>query len=167
MGRRSASVVPQGALAVDRVTEGVHHAAEELLARRHGDDPPGALHLLAFLDLGGGAQEHAANVVLLEVERDASDAALELEELVHDAVVEAVHAGDAVTNAEHGANALHATVLAELLDFLLEDRGHFGGSEIHGSFALAVREGGCRGGRLGVFVGCRREAAVGSAGEGG
>ncbi len=54
------------------------------------------------------------------------------QELVHDAVVKAVDAGNAVTDAEHRADALHATILAESLDFLFEDGGYFGGSEIHG-----------------------------------
>ena len=61
------------AAVVERVAERVHDAAEERLAHRHLDDAAGAAHLVALLDERVVAQEHGADVVLLEVQREAGD----------------------------------------------------------------------------------------------
>ena len=68
---------------------------------------PVASHRGALLDLGGRlavAQDHGADRVLVEVEREAEGAALELEQLVHADVGQARHAGDAVADLEHAAD---------------------------------------------------------------
>ena len=46
-------------------------------------------------------------------------------------VVEAVDAGDAVTDAQHLADFGDFGFLAEILDLVLEDRGNFRGADVH------------------------------------
>ena len=87
------------ALAVDRLAERVDHAAEHLLAHRHRDDAAGPLDRVAFLDLVVLAEQHDADAVLLEVQRDAEDAVRELQHLAGHGPLDAVHARDAVADA--------------------------------------------------------------------
>ena len=91
----------------------------------------GALDGLAFLDLAVVAEDHDADVVGLEVERHAADAVLELDHLAGLHVVEAVGARDAVADRQHLADFGDFGLLAEILDLLLEDRGDFGGADVH------------------------------------
>ena len=92
------------ALAVDRLAERVDHAAEHLVADRHRDDAAGALDRVAFLDLRVVAEEHGADAVLFEVQRDAEDAVRELEHLAGHRALDAVHARDAVADRDDGAD---------------------------------------------------------------
>src|SRR4029079_8553950 len=94
------------ALAVDRLADRVHHAADHRLADWHRRDAVGALDAIAFLDVLVGAEEHRAHVVLFEVQHHAHHVARELEELAGHGVLEAPQAGDAVAHREHGADAL-------------------------------------------------------------
>ena len=120
------------AAGVDGIAECVHDAAEQRGSRRHGDDPAGGLHLVAFLHLGGVAEEHATDVVLLQVEGHATDAAGEFEQLVHHAVVQPPHAGDAVAHREYGADALHGALALVAGDLLFQDHDVFPGPSLHG-----------------------------------
>ena len=58
-------------LAVDRLAERVHDAAQHLVADGHRDDAAGTLDRVAFLDFRELAEEHRADAFLLEVEGDA------------------------------------------------------------------------------------------------
>ena len=118
-------------LAVDRVAERVDHAAEQALADRRLDDGAGPLDGVAFLDLAVGAEDDDADIVGLEVQRHAADAAGELDHLAGLDVVEAVDAGDAVADRQHLADLGDLRLLAEILDLLLEDRGDFCGPDFH------------------------------------
>src|SRR5207244_3055197 len=64
-------------LAVDRVAERIDHAAQEALAHRRVDDGAGALDRVAFLDVAVVAEDHHADIVDLEVQGHAADAARE------------------------------------------------------------------------------------------
>ena len=119
------------ALAVDRIAEPVDHAAEQALADRHVDDGAGALDGVAFADGAVVAEDHDADIVALEVERHALDAAGELDHLAGLDVVEAIDAGDAVADREHLADLGDFGLGAEIGDLLLEDGGDFGGTDIH------------------------------------
>ena len=101
------------ALAVDRLAERVHDAADQRLADRHRHDAAGALDLIAFLDLLVVAEEHGADVVLLEVERQADDVVRELEQLARHDPLEAVDAGDAVADGDDGADLGHLDTAAD------------------------------------------------------
>ena len=113
---------------VERVAERVDDAAEQALADRDAHDLARAAHGLALLHVLPLAEERRADVVLLEVERDAGDAVLELEPLERDAVLEAVDAGDAVADLEDGADLREVGLDVELLDSVLEDRGDLFGA---------------------------------------
>ena len=119
------------ALAVDRVAERIDDAAEQALADRHVDDGAGALDGLAFLDVAVGAEDHDADIVALEIQRHAFDAVRELDHLAGLDLVEAVDAGDAVADRQHLADLGDFGLLAEIGDLVLEDRGNFGGADIH------------------------------------
>ncbi len=92
------------ALAVERAAERVDDAAEQRVTHRHLEQAPGALHLIALLDLVPGAEQHGADVVRLEVQREPGHVVRQLEELARHDVVEAVDARDAVRHGQHGAH---------------------------------------------------------------
>src|SRR6202048_1034440 len=118
-------------LAVDRIAERVDHAAEQALADRGIDDGAGALDGLTFLDLAVSAEDHDTDVVGLEVQRHAAGAVLELDHLAGLDVVETVDAGDAVADGQHLSDFGNFSLLAEILDLVLEDRGNFRGADVH------------------------------------
>ena len=119
------------ALAVDRLAERVDHAAEQRLADRHFDDGAGALDGLAFRDLAVGAEDHDADIVAFEIERHAAHAALELDHFAGLHIVEAVDAGDAVTDRQHLPDFGNLGFLAEILDLIFQDCGNFSGADVH------------------------------------
>ena len=119
------------ALAVDRVAERVDDAAEQALADRHVDDGAGALDGRAFPDLGVRAEDHDADIVGFEVERHALDAVVELDHLAGLDIVEAVDAGDAVTDRQHGADFRDLGLGAEIRDLVADDVGDFSGADVH------------------------------------
>jgi hypothetical protein len=90
------------ALAVDRVAQRVDDAAQQALADGHVHDRAGALDGVAFLDLGVRAEDHDADVVGFEVERHALHAVGEFDHFAGLDLVQAVDAGDAVTDRQHG-----------------------------------------------------------------
>ena len=56
-----------GALAINRHTEGVHYAAEHFLARRNLNDTTRCFNLIVFLDCGDIAQQNGAHFVFFKV----------------------------------------------------------------------------------------------------
>ena len=131
------------ALAVDGIAQRIDHAAQQALAHRHFHDGAGALDGVAFLDGGVGAENHHADIVGFEVQRHALDAAGKLDHLAGLDIVEAIDAGDAVADRQHLADFADLRFGAEILDFALQDRGNFGGLDIHLQFPLmAAREAG-------------------------
>ncbi len=107
------------------------HAAEQALAYRHVDDGAGALDGVAFADGAVFAEDHDADIVALEIERHSLDAAGELDHLAGLDAVEAIDAGDAVTDRQHLADLGHFGLGAEIGDLLLENGRDFGGTDIH------------------------------------
>src|ERR1700726_2662449 len=118
-------------LAVDRIAERIDHAAEQALANRRVDDGAGALDGLAFHDLAVGAEDHDADVVGLQVQRHAAGAVLELDHLAGLDVVETVDAGDAIADRQHLSDFGNFSLLAEILDLVLENRGNLRGADVH------------------------------------
>src|SRR6266511_1807472 len=119
------------ALAVDRLAERVHDPAQHDVADRDREDPTGLLHRVALFDLVGLAEHDGADRVLLEVQRQPQRATLELEQLVHGRVGQAVDARDPVADLQHAADLRlldrrgeAADVLAQRLrDLVGVDRG--------------------------------------------
>ena len=110
------------ALAVDRVAQRVDHAAEEAVADGDREDLAGAADRLALLDGAGVAEDDAADLARVEVEREAEGAALELQQLVGHGGVQALDAGDAVADLGDGAHLLAGGLRRVRRDVLLDGR---------------------------------------------
>ena len=119
------------ALAVDGTAERVDHAADELGADGHVEDAAGALDGLAFGDVLVGAQDHGADRVALEVQREAERAAGKLEHLALHRRRQAVDAADAVGDRHDGALRLDLGARIQVLDLGLDQFGNFGRVELH------------------------------------
>src|SRR5690606_1715059 len=111
--------------------ERVDYAAEQALADRNLDDGAGPLDGVAFLDAAVVAENNDTDVVGLEVQRHAPDAARKLDHLAGLDVVEAIDAGDAVADRQHLSDFGDFCLLAEILDLLFEDRGDLSGLDFH------------------------------------
>jgi len=121
-----------GALAVDRETEGVDDAAHERLADGDVEDAAGALDFGPFLDAGRVAEDGGADVVGFEVEDEAHQAARELKKLAGHGPFEAVDAGDTVADREDRPGLVGEGGLLVVLDLLLDDLGDLFGAKLHG-----------------------------------
>jgi hypothetical protein len=115
------------ALAVDRLTQGVDHPAQEGVAHRHGLDPAGGLDRLLLFEVVDLAQDDGADGVLVEVEGQAQRPVLELEQLVHRRAGQARHAGDAVADLDDPADLLGPDRRGVLLHVALQRRGDLTG----------------------------------------
>ena len=120
--RRARRVGLDVALAVERVAERVDDAPEQALADRDLELLAGALDGVALDDLGPVAEQHRADAVGLEREREAGDVVGQLEHLERLAVLEAVDARDAVADRQDGADLGQVgAALVEALDAALQD----------------------------------------------
>ena len=81
--------------------------------------------------VGVRAEDDDADIVGLEVQRHAFDAAVELDHLAGLDVVEAVDAGDAVADRQHGADFGDLRVGIEIRDLVADDAGNFSGADVH------------------------------------
>ena len=88
------------------------------LAHRHGHDLAGALDLIAFLDLGVVAQQHRADLVLVQVHRQTGHAVRELDQLAGHHLVQAMNARDAVAQRDDRADLVHLDPLLVVLNLL-------------------------------------------------
>jgi len=120
-----------GSLAVDRLPERVDHPAEQLFADRHRDDATGALHQVAFLDLLEFAEEHRADALFFEVERDPEHAVREFEHLAGHRVLDAVHARDPVADRNDAAHFGHVDVDRVAPDLFPDDLGNLVCLDVH------------------------------------
>ena len=119
------------ALVVDGAPEGVDDAADEGRAHGHLDDAPRAADLLAFLDHLRFAEQHDADLVLLEVQGEAEDVVAEVHELAGHDLVEAVDARDAVADREHRADLGDVDRLFVVDQLLLQDGRDFVRFDLH------------------------------------
>ena len=132
-------------LAVNRLAERVDHAAEHALAHLHGGNAVQSLDGGALLELAGRLEQHRTHIVLLEVQRDATDTVLEFDELTSLHVGQAIDAGDAVPHLEDGANLLEVGFGLVAGQLLTQDGGYFGGfdlgHEVWDTLSKPVRRG--------------------------
>ena len=128
-------------LAVDRRAQRVDDAAEHLFADRHRNDAAGALDDVAFLDFLELAEEHRADALLLEVQRDAEHAVRELEHLARHRLLDAVHAGDAVAERNDGADFGDVHIDRVAADLLADDLGYFFSFDVHVAHSSLSRAG--------------------------
>src|SRR6202000_3083258 len=124
------------ALAVDRMAEGVDHAATQLGADRHFQDAAPAPDGVAFGDVHVFAKNDGADGVALEVQRQAvgRHAVLVGRELEHFAlhrVGQAVHAADAVGDGDDGALVADVGRRPQAFDAALDQFVNFSGIQLH------------------------------------
>jgi hypothetical protein len=81
------------------------------------------------MDVTVGAKDHNADIVGFEVQRHIARTVGKLDHLAGLAIVEAIDAGDAITDRQHLANLGDFRLLAKILDLLFEDCGDLSGPE--------------------------------------
>ncbi len=105
---------------VDGFAERVHHAPDHGIAHGHAHDAPGALDLVAFLDLGVLAEQHDADLIFLQVHGNAGHAVRESKQFASHDLVESIDARDAVTQSDDGAGLVHGDLGFIVLDLLAD-----------------------------------------------
>jgi hypothetical protein len=104
---------------VDGVAERIDDASEQGGTDRNRRDTPGPANLHAFFDVGIGAEDDDADVILFEVQRDALQTVGKLDELGLLHGLEPVDAGDARTDFDDGSDLVFANVALEVRDLTL------------------------------------------------
>ena len=126
----------EGALAVDGLTQGVEHAAQQAFANRNRHNLTQALNGVAFLDRAVFAENHDADIVALKVEGHTLNAAWKLNHFARLDAVEAIDAGDPVTNGQHSTDISNSCFSTKVFNLILQDRGNFCGADVHASGPL-------------------------------
>ena len=135
------------ALAVDRLAERVDDAADQRRADRHLEDAAGALDRVAFGDVLVLAEDHRADRVALEVEREAVGVLRELQHFALHRVLQAVDAADAVRDRHDRADAARFGGGSEILDACLDQFADLRSLDGHVCFplqAVTARAAGAR-----------------------
>jgi len=110
----------------------------------------GTLDDIALLDQLVVTEDHHADVVGLQVEGHALQAGGELHHLIGLDVVQTVHTGDTITDAQHTAGLLQVSLGGDAQDALLQDVGDLSAALGAGHMELA---GSKTGGGIGGFAG--------------
>ena len=121
-----------GALAVERQSQRADDAADHRFADRRGHDRARALDRIAFLNQRVFAQQHGADLIFFEVERDAEHIVRKRQHFAGHRLFQAVDARDAVAHGNHRADFFHGDSLLvigdlrlqNLCDFIRFDRSH-------------------------------------------
>jgi hypothetical protein len=112
------------ALAVERIAERVDDPAQQRVADRGLQQSAVAPDRVTLDDPLPRAEQHGADVVGLEVQREPGHPVRQLEHLERHAVRQAVDAGDAVRDRQHRADLAHVRLSrVEAFDAALEDGG--------------------------------------------
>ncbi len=109
-------------LVVDRLPQRVHDAADQRLADGNAHDLAGALDLLAFAQLGVVAQQHGADLVFVQVHREAGDTMRELDQFAGHHLVQPVDARNPVAKRHDCTNFVYLHPLLVIRDFLAKER---------------------------------------------
>jgi hypothetical protein len=115
-------VVRMGPWAVERISERVDDAPDELVPHRDADDLPVRLTGSPSVTCSQSPREGSRRCPL-RVEGDPGDAVLELEHLHGHAVLESVDAREAVPDLQHRPDVGQVRLDVVVLDPLLQDRG--------------------------------------------
>ena len=81
------------------------------------------------MDAAAFAHQHHANIVVFEVEGDTFGAILELHQFTGHHLLQAINAGDAIADLQHGANVANRNRLVVVLNLLLEDGADLVGAD--------------------------------------
>ncbi len=126
-----------GAFAVDWLAQCVDHASHHRVAGWNGHDLFRPLDQIAFLDLGGFAQQNAPDLILFQIERHACDAMRELEQFAGHHLFQSVHASNAVANGNDGSHFGHFHARVVVCDLCADDLANFFCSDVH-SFSPGI-----------------------------
>ena len=126
-------------LAVERQAQGIDHPPEHLVPGGDLHDAAGAANAIAFLDQRGLAEQHGADVVLLEVQRHAHHVVGQLEQLARHDLVQAVDAADPVADRDHGADLGQVGGPVVVLDLGPDQLADFIDLELHGYSWVILR----------------------------
>mmetsp|Transcript_64756 Transcript_64756/g.128016 ORF Transcript_64756/g.128016 Transcript_64756/m.128016 type:complete len:653 (-) Transcript_64756:1006-2964(-) len=118
--------VGDDALAVNRVAEAIDDTAEHAITHGDVNDSARALHRVTLLDRAIVTEHDNTNVVVLQVERHATQAGVKLNHLAGLHVLQAVHARNTVTDRQHLADLLELDLAAVVHDLGLDDSRQLG-----------------------------------------
>src|SRR5687767_4479552 len=125
-------------LAVDWLAERVDDAPEHGLADRHRDDAARALDDVAFLDRLVVAEQHGADALFFQVERDAEHAVRELEHLARHCPLDAVDTRDPVADGDNATDFGHVDLDGIVADLVANNFGDFVRSDIHRRYSSSL-----------------------------
>ena len=103
---------------------------------------------VAFLDLPVVAEQHGADAVFFEVQRDAEHAVRELEHLAGHGALDAVYARDAVAERHDGADFGDVDIDGVAADLVADDLGDLFGFDVHVDLFLLRKRRGCPAARV-------------------
>src|SRR5262245_23998729 len=113
-----------GSFSIDGITQGIHNPPKQLLSNRDIHDGSCPLYNVSLLDQLVVTKHHHTNVVWLQVQSHTLQASAELNHLLSLDVLQAIHTGDTITNAQHTAGLLQVSLGCCTQDALLQDAGH-------------------------------------------
>jgi hypothetical protein len=128
-----------------RLAERVTTRPPIALAHRHRDDAARALDRVAFLDVVDWTQQHRADALFFQIERDAVQAVRELEHLAGHGAFDAVNARDAVAEEMTGADFGDVDVHGVVADVVADDLGNLFSFDLHGRCSFVLRNLGASG----------------------
>ncbi len=129
------------ALAVDGLTERVHHSAQKTASYRHFQNAPGAADRVAFGDVLVVAEDNRADRILLEVERETEGILRELDHFALHDFGKTMDSGDAVGQRNDRAFRARLDAYLEILDLFLDQIADFCRGKLHDWTSVFVRPG--------------------------
>jgi len=120
--------------AIDGIAERIDYPADQRLAYGNLDDAVRAPNNVTLAHVVGLAHHRDTDVVLLEIEHHARDAAGEFDKLTRHHGFEPVDARDTVADREHGPRLCDVDLAIVLLDFAPQDIGNFGRLDVQDCF---------------------------------
>src|SRR5690606_39043280 len=115
----------------DRVAKAVNNAAKQALADTCFNNRASPLDSIAFTNVADGTENHDTDVVGFKVEGQPLDAAREFDHLAGLDIVQAVHAGHAVTDGKHLTNLRDLSLRVKPRNLLFKNFGNFCGADVH------------------------------------
>src|SRR2546422_3671147 len=123
-------------LPVQRGADRVHDPPDDGLPDGDFRNPARPLDEIPLLDMLVGAQDHRADVVLFQVQRDPLEPARKLQQLAGHRPIQPVDLGDAVPDLEHGADFGHVYLLLEGLHLISDDCADLFRFDLHARCSL-------------------------------
>ena len=127
------------ALAIDGVTQRIHHTALQLRAYRYFEDATGTAGSHALFQLQIVTQHHRAYGVALKVEHHAVDAAGEFDHFAEHGVFQAVNFHDAIGDADDSALITGLRCDIQLFNTLFDDVANLGRIQLLHAMSLRLR----------------------------